>query len=1627
VPGYLTHAMILIKAEQWLGELAAALERRRTAQASCLSETEEALLALARQSQSLLRVDPAAPQGLPATRIENGVGTGLSRYAFAGAIGMDFPITGYVLALNHEWVAHTLHRGAPRRAWVKAGSTEFVLNLIKTRADSTLALTPQQQRAVLSYALGHIAGVAADVVLGPAINTLAWSDANSARLDQRRFEVQLDARVAHGFFQRDDLHDGQSWEDYFLDSGTFKHADTKLVPVYVQAFKDTYGGDEPNEPLCAAAQCRHPKLDDKFLIDGYANTKNWAIGVGYDQSPWWWYKLLLGTAIAAGGVVTIALAWSATSTYNLTEWQQGNGWGTERLWFDMIDNALTCAGVIYLPFTWLAKFPIGWDGIFGQGTIGATERPAGHAFLSIFKGAYDLLSFLLSATVTIVGWADSTSGFYTSVNGFLQRVEWRWPKFAFSSVLELLKVFLVDMGSVEQGREGDKIGFTLFWPTKVSTFGTFLVSALIVFGAKSARDNPDGTTESTASGWDFLIGLAAPTVLIAITWGTGYFEKYVLEHIAGGRWPDTDTNLVNDFTPVETANNRRTFTDTGAQVFGVSLLAADNEGVVTQDGKERFAESESASPYATVRQRDDAARKAKRQFSSKTDWTLNQLFERAAQLAGVLAMSAVNYDAVGARMRDNVKDVFKDWNLDYRTTGEWDALMRQSTTDDMGLLEAVGRWWDDLKQNRPATDAPVLGRIGHELPVTGLGGTLEADFTHTNPAADALDGRCKRQRRPGVIVLPNLALDEPITLPLPPPPLPDRRPLRDAVRDNTINANADEAEMTLLRVRRATRPGVPAYDLELRVHAGDAPRIRVFEMNAGTPDTWARRMGADSGGAATPTYAITTAGDTVDFRVEALTLAGDPSLRAPAAPAPLGRDGVTPVAPSRLSGDVWVELVHRDGGAELPALRDTALMTIAPYLLFSNLQPFERMFVVYLRDVTDPNGILHANHSTIADLVEAMTAALGAARVPVRTNAVSPDVIEFVPHRPVPDGTADAAQGLYIIDGSGYSAPNPWDDDVWIQDEIEIGYCWKAPNAWTHMTVHVPRKRGLAEFVHREIPAARMGLFDGFDHMWDSINYGGNIEVSPPVDDTTTAQAEGNAGLAIADQPRAPFGKVLLGEGLVFLANLDTGIAGDLDLGGLPNAAVVTEFRDKGVDLAITTITVTTAGSEWEITITVAGGSITIRLRLEVGRLNLYEPRPFGADVLLGGLDPAVSASLVPDLDAGGHPSERIQEAFNAIGGNLPVPDIVVRTPGNEWLVVLAGQLGRPMLLVRREGAHLRLSVARIAEPSFHRFLTVQGVQPILSFDTAWLHVGHVDEVMIFVPANDRNGYRLLMSSTELATNIFRAADALASPARPLTDLFRGKKTLLRAAPPSTVVTEVSATISVAALLASDQASNDELQTERLTPIETRLRHCCRLVAADIIHIPVYFDAMPLGSIGRGGLTSARTPHMVNLQVVDRHVMVPRPYGPRMRVADAVSVLNTVGLAAANAGRLTPLVGHWNWSRAGELATDLESTFGVAAAAIRGHARNSGKFTGAGAVRRNWDRIWIPEDNVDLLEAYVQIVLEDIGLTVHWIDDWDTYHRRSGEIHCGTNVVRTPPEAATGYGGPFWWDHYRPS
>ncbi len=51
----------------------------------------------------------------------------------------------------------------------------------------------------------------------------------------------------------------------------------------------------------------------------------------------------------------------------------------------------------------------------------------------------------------------------------------------------------------------------------------------------------------------------------------------------------------------------------------------------------------------------------------------------------------------------------------------------------------------------------------------------------------------------------------------------------------------------------------------------------------------------------------------------------------------------------------------------------------------------------------------------------------------------------------------------------------------------------------------------------------------------------------------------------------------------------------------------------------------------------------------------------------------------------------------------------------------------------------------------------------------------------------------------------------------------------------------------------------------------------------------------------------------------------------------------------------------------------------------------------------------------DIFKEQLETALAPYQVRVHWVDDWDLYHRLAGEVHCGSNAIRTVPQAK-------WWE-----
>lgn len=392
----------------------------------------------------------------------------------------------------------------------------------------------------------------------------------------------------------------------------------------------------------------------------------------------------------------------------------------------------------------------------------------------------------------------------------------------------------------------------------------------------------------------------------------------------------------------------------------------------------------------------------------------------------------------------------------------------------------------------------------------------------------------------------------------------------------------------------------------------------------------------------------------------------------------------------------------------------------------------------------------------------------------------------------------------------------------------------------------------------------------------------------------------------------------------------------------------------------------------------------------------------------------------------------------------------------------------------------------RPAHDETRAFLLAQRVQPVLPIDTSWLQVGHVDEIMTTVP-DGRGGFKLLVASARAMTQLLLAARSVARPDR--TAFHRGRFDECEVATDrheypyaeleveDLLDTPVSRSRDPRLLRQSQsgraptvtvRAYNDALQNAKLRPIAARLRDGLGLTDADVIPLPMYFRVPTAHSAHRIAqrderhITSSLTVALVNLQVVNGHLLVPRPLGPRLPPRAAQDVLARA-LPNLGLGHLSVRLGSTesvHWSPPDEPSGRVYAYFArltpedraavvaelnangptftqptgmsflpispAGEAAIRAsrssiQASNPGDPTldAGGGTSSSWRRILVSEGTVDLIESFVLTVIEPLGLRVEFIDAWN-HHIGVGSLHCATNVQRTPPSAR------WWEDGYQP-
>lgn len=174
--------------------------------------------------------------------------------------------------------------------------------------------------------------------------------------------------------------------------------------------------------------------------------------------------------------------------------------------------------------------------------------------------------------------------------------------------------------------------------------------------------------------------------------------------------------------------------------------------------------------------------------------------------------------------------------------------------------------------------------------------------------------------------------------------------------------------------------------------------------------------------------------------------------------------------------------------------------------------------------------------------------------------------------------------------------------------------------------------------------------------------------------------------------------------------------------------------------------------------------------------------------------------------------------------------------------------------------------------PEVMRLLDAQQVQAPIRIDTGWLTVGHVDEIMSFVAAPGAKGFKLLLASPKRAFDLLESAAAAGY----------GSSKMLVGRDFQGISAEVSVSdflevgIAELSLSAFDLRTFNDKVMKRMAAIEKMLDAEISVDPDDVIEVPIVF--MPNDEIRF--LADALTAGMVNMLVINRHCIVPKPFGP---------------------------------------------------------------------------------------------------------------------------------------------------
>ncbi|KAM0286069.1 hypothetical protein ACHAQH_001077 [Verticillium albo-atrum] len=277
-------------------------------------------------------------------------------------------------------------------------------------------------------------------------------------------------------------------------------------------------------------------------------------------------------------------------------------------------------------------------------------------------------------------------------------------------------------------------------------------------------------------------------------------------------------------------------------------------------------------------------------------------------------------------------------------------------------------------------------------------------------------------------------------------------------------------------------------------------------------------------------------------------------------------------------------------------------------------------------------------------------------------------------------------------------------------------------------------------------------------------------------------------------------------------------------------------------------------------------------------------------------------------------------------------------------------------------------------KPLIFDFLEAQEVQEPIALDTAWLLVGHVDEFLQFLPADNQRGWILMADDTlaglELLEGASRAGHggvrAVSRPPMP------GDNACL----PVDTVDQV--------LRFADLATINKNVADRIEGNLQTLKRETGLTDDEIFRVPALFYPGERPSFSCGNSTGGNA----TLAARDPTLLPGGPAAKARSIVDAARPPSAKDLSRR------------------------QTSFGEQVLALYPGTINGAVLTDYSVLAPN---PWGPViDGVDILAEAVTAAYAQVNFNVTYQDNWFSHHVWQGEIHCGSNTWR---DTST-----VWWE-----